>query len=119
MKPIVVLYVEMLRDMGLNAILECKRRITKADLRYHRITPEQHQLKYVYQALEHINKTSSKAELSVTENVIDQSRCKMLAKIDLRLETLPTDYTCKSERESLKRTRELIESQITPAAGMA
>ncbi|GAH94251.1 unnamed protein product [marine sediment metagenome] len=119
MKGIVSLYVEMLRDMGLTTILECKRRITKADLCYHRITPEQHRTKYLYQALKHITKTSPRAELSVSENVVERSRRRMLAKIELRLKTLPSDHTCKTERESLRRTRELIESQITPAAGMA
>jgi len=117
LKPIVGLYVEMLRDMGLKTILECKRRITKADLRYHRITPEQHQWKYIYQALEHINKTSSKSELSVSGDVIvDQYRHMMLADIDARIKQLPSDDL---SRLAMERTRKLIESQITPAPGMA
>lgn len=117
MKAIVGLYIKMLRHLGYTNIRQCKARITKADLRYFRIAPEQHRVAYLYQALEHISKTPSKQEFSVSERLIDKFRRRELARINQRILDCPSDSP---EQITLRRTRDLIESQTTPPpTGMA
>lgn len=115
MKPIVGLYIEMLRQTGYTTIKQCKARISKEDLRHFRIPLEQHKTRYLYQALEHISKTPSKAKFSISERITDLYRRRELVRIDQRLSQLPDG----NHKGSLQSTRNLIESQIIPASGMA
>lgn len=101
----------MIREMGLNSILQCKRRISKDDLRFFHIRPSQHDWKYAYLALRHINqldKISSKSKLSHGE-LLRSQRQKLLKVVVDRIAQLPDGSIPK---KSLERTRQKLEKLL-------
>ena len=113
MKGILELYIKMLRTLGYDTIKQCKARISKQDLRFFNIVPEQHDWKYCYQALQYIEnegrKTTHRRKSSVSVETLDQYREEKLAEVDNWLSTRPLEDW---EREKLKRTRARIEESL-------
>lgn len=118
MKPIVGLYVEMLRQMGITTVMQAKMRITKDDMRHFRIPSKKLQVKYLIPAVKLIedqnDKTSLKSEPSVSASAINLFRQVFVDEIDARAAQLPDGDPYK---EAMMRTRISIEEQIVPSTG--
>lgn len=113
MKGILQLYINMLRTLGYDTIKQCKARITKQDLRFFNIVPEQHDWKYCYQALQYIEnegrKTAHRRKSSVSVELLNRYRKDRLIDIDNEIASLPLNS---KRRESLKQSRARIEESL-------
>jgi hypothetical protein len=116
MKPIISLYVEMLKDMDITTIKQAKRLITNDDLKLFRIPVAQHNFKYVHQALAHIvttksDKTAPRPKSAVRALSLHRYRQSYLEYIDRRIKELPDGDPFK---EAIKTTRIAIAEQQVP-----
>ena len=113
MKGILTLYINMLRTLGYDTIKQCKARISKQDLCFFGIVPEQHDWKFVHQALQYIEnegrKTTHRRKSSVSVETLEQYRKEKLAEVDHWLSSLPLEDW---EREQMERTRARIERSL-------
>ena len=78
MRPIVSLYVKMLRELEYTTFKQCKNRITKDELCMFQIRPEHHNWKFVHQALKHIQQTDSKTALEREKFIRDATLTEFL-----------------------------------------
>ena len=112
MKGILQLYINMLRTLGYDTIKQCKARISKQDLRFFGIVPEQHDWKYVHQALQYIKnegrKTTHRRKSSVSAGVKESFRQRQIDEITKRIETAPDG----AYKDSLIDTRARIEESL-------
>ncbi len=112
MKGILQLYINMLRTLGYDTIKQCKARITTQDLCFFGIVPQQHDWKYVHQALQYIknegHKTTHRRKSSVSAGVKESFRQRKLDEITKRIEQAPDG----AYRDSLIDTRARIEESL-------
>ena len=113
MKGILQLYIKMLRTLGYDTIKQCKARISKQDLRFFKIVPEQHDWKYCYQALQYIKnegrKTTHRRKSSVSVELLNKYREDRLADMDKEIASLPRNS---KRRASLEQNRARIEESL-------